>query len=91
MVKSAQEDTSITTDQSVMASVSLPCFEGYDQFVIWSTPDSVSRLLVYIIKLFRFEVNHMSLFLFNESFDNQITSCYGLLSTEVIQPSAYWC
>ena len=38
------EDISFVTSQSVMASVSLPCFESYDQFVIWTEPNSVSSL-----------------------------------------------
>ena len=67
-----------------MASVSLPCFEGYDQFVIWSTQNSVSRIIVI-----RFDMSHLKptvwiICMFDKSFDTQLTSCYGLLSTDVI-------
>ena len=60
MAKTGLEDTPLITNQVVMASVSLPCFEGFDQFVIWSTPNSVSRIIVYMIKCITFKTNHMN-------------------------------
>ena len=32
-----------------MASISLPCFEGYDQFAIWTTSDSVSKTKILLL------------------------------------------
>ena len=57
-------------------NLALPCYEGFFKYVIWSEPESVSKIKKKL-KIKMFEENEFS-------FSFQSISCYGLLSTEPI-------
>ena len=56
-----------------MSLISLPCYEGFDAFVIWPEDESVSNLVMFFYSKYKYQ------------FELQMTSYYGLLSTKEIE------